>query len=613
LNYWAVSTPWIEEIHLMTDQFTVPQDVSTETREDGTLVLRSAYPLGDVVNTTGEWLHEWAEKSPDAVFIAERDGDGWREVTYKDTLNIVRNLGAWLLSNGYDKKGPVVVMSGNSVDHAMLALATQYIGMASVPVAEQYSLIPGAHDRLLYVIEKVRPGLLFVDDAKRYGDAIAMEALADYDVLASSTEGAPRDVIAMADALKGGDADVDAAHAAVTPETVAKILFTSGSTSNPKGVLTTHKMMCVNQAQLAGVFPGLKAKPPKILDWLPWNHVFGGSHNFNMMLSNGGSIYLDDGKPTDKLFPRTLENLKMHTGTLGFNVPVGFARQVEALKADADLRKDFFTGLDFTFYAGASLPQETWQALEEMAEEVTGNVPLMVSSWGMTETAPATLVVHEKVARSGIIGVPVPGAEIKLIPEDDGRYELRCKGPNIMTGYFEAPEKTAESFDDEGFLITGDAVKFVDPDDYDRGLSFDGRLSEDFKLTSGTWVRAAALRGQLMSALDGLVSDLVITGQDRGSIGGLLFPAEPQNGKPGEIITDAEMVEAVRARLADLAKDATGSSTRVGAALILAEPPSLADHEVTAKGNLNVRKVLARRAALEARIYDDADADVIRV
>ena len=597
----------------MTDQITVPQDVATETREDGTLILQSKHELGAVAKTTGDWLHEWAEKTPDAVFIAEREGEGWREVSYKETLETVRKLGSWLLANGYDKKGPVLIMSGNSIDHAMIALATQYIGMASVPVAEQYSLIPGAHDRLLYVVEKVRPGLLYVDDAGRYAGAVGMKELEGFDILATNTEGAPRGVIAMSDALQGGDADVDAAHAAVTPETIGKILFTSGSTSNPKGVMTTHKMMCVNQAQIAGAFPVLRARPPKILDWLPWNHVFGGSHNFNMMLANGGSIYLDDGKPTDALFPRTLENMKMHTGTLAFNVPVGFARQVEALKADPELRKSFFTGLDFTFYAGASLPQEIWQALGEMAMEVTGKVPLMVSSWGMTETAPATLIVHERVDRSGIIGVPVPGAVIKLIPEDDGRYELRCKGPNIMEGYFEYPEKTAESFDDEGFLITGDAVKFVEPGNANRGLSFDGRISEDFKLTSGTWVRAAALRGQLMTALDGLISDLVITGQDRNSIGVLLFPAVPRNGQTDEIVTDPDLVEAVRARLADLAENATGSSTRIGRALILAEPPSLADHEMTAKGNLNVRKVLARRANLEARIYDDADPDVIRV
>lgn len=597
----------------MTASITVPQDVLTETREDGSLVLRSSHPMGEVARSTGDWLHAWAEKTPDAVFIAERDGPGWREVTFKEALEIVRTLGAWLLANGYDKKGPVVIMSGNSVDHGLLALATQYIGMASVPVAEQYSLIPGAHDRLLYVIEKVRPGLLFVDDAARYSGAVGMEALKGFDILASNPEGAPRDVIPMTEALKGGDADVDAAHAAVTPDTTAKILFTSGSTSNPKGVITTHKMMCVNQTQIADAFPVLRARPPKILDWLPWNHVFGGSHNFNMMLANGGSIYIDDGKPTDKLFPRTLENMKMHTGTLAFNVPIGFARQVEALKADPELRRDFFSGLDFTFYAGASLPQEIWQALGEMATEVTGQVPLMVSSWGMTETAPATLIVHERVERSGIIGVPVPGSEIKLIPDDDARYELRCKGPNIMPGYFEDEEKTKESFDSEGFLITGDAVKFVDAENPDRGLSFDGRISEDFKLTSGTWVRCAALRGQLMTALEGVIGDLVITGQDQSEIGVLLFPAEPANGNPGEIISDPAVIDAVRAGLAALAEDATGSSTRIGRALVLAEPPSLADHEITAKGNLNMRKVLTRRADLVARIYDDADADVIRV
>ncbi|WP_373049991.1 feruloyl-CoA synthase [Thalassovita aquimarina] len=595
------------------DSITVPQEVITETRADGTLVLTSAHPMGAVVDTTGDWLHEWADKTPDAVFIAERDGAGWREVSYAQALETVRNLGAWLLANGYDKKGPVLVMSGNSVDHGLLALAAQYVGMAVVPVAEQYSLIPGAHERLLHIAEKVRPGLLFVDDAARYAQALNMPELAGYDVLASKTDGAPRDVIAIEEALKGGDADVDATHAAVTPDTVAKILFTSGSTSNPKGVITTHRMMCVNQTQIADAFPVLRAKPPKILDWLPWNHVFGGSHNFNMMLANGGAIYIDDGKPTEALFPRSLENMKMHTGTLAFNVPVGFARQVEALRADPELRKAFFTDLDFTFYAGASLPQEIWDALGEMAMEVTGTVPLMVSSWGMTETAPATLLVHERVNRSGIIGVPVPGAVIKLIPDEDGRYELRCKGPNVMPGYFEDPEKTAESFDPEGFLITGDAVKLVDPNDPGRGLTFDGRISEDFKLTSGTWVRVASLRTALMTALEGLIGDLVITGHDRADLGVLLFPAQPAGGAEGDIVTDAALVEEVQERLARLAGTATGSSTRIGKALICAEAPSLKDHEITAKGNLNTRKVLTRRAALVEKLYDDKDGDVIRV
>ncbi len=322
-----------------------------------------------------------------------------------------------------------------------------------------------------------------------------------------------------------------------------------------------------------------------------------------MMLANGGALYIDDGKPTDALFPRSLENMQMHTGTLAFNVLMGFARQVAALRQDADLRRRFYTGLDFTFYAGASLPQDIWDALGDMAREVTGSVPLMVSSWGMTETGPATLITHERVGRSGIVGVPMTGTEIKLIP-DDNRYEVRVKGPNIMPGDFNAPKKAAESFDDEGFLITGDAMKFVNPDDDDRGLSFDGRISDDFKLTSGTWVRVAALRGQLMTALDGLAGDIVITGQDRSELGVLIFPATPMAGENGAV-TDPEFTAKITAALAPLAKATTGSSTRVGRAMVLADPPSLEAHEMTAKGNLNTRKLLQNRAELVARLYAD--------
>lgn len=592
----------------MTDSHIVPQSVIRTRRDDGAVILTSRHALGPVAGTTGDWLHDWAARTPDAVFLAERSGPGWREVRYAEALEQVRALAAWLLDQ--PGQGPVLMISGNSVDHGLLALAAQYVGRANVPVAEQYSLIPGAHDRLLYVVEKVRPSLIWVDDAARYAEALALPQLAGIPVLASRPEGAPRPVIPMARALQGGRADVDAAHAQVTPDTVGKILFTSGSTSNPKGVLTTHRMMCVNQTQIADAFPVLRTEPPKILDWLPWNHVFGGSHNFNMMLANGGALYIDDGKPTDALFPRTLENMQMHTGTLSFNVPVGYARQVAALRADAGLRRRFFTGLHFTFYAGASLPQETWDALGDMAREVTGKVPLMVSSWGMTETAPAVLLTHERITRSGIVGAPLAGTEVKLIPEDEGRYELRVKGPNIMPGYFEDAEKTAAAFDPEGFLITGDAVRFVDEDDPDRGMRFDGRISEDFKLTSGTWVRVAALRGQLMTALDGLAADIVVTGHDRAELGVLIFPASPATGDGA--CADPARMEEVRARLAPLAASATGSSTRVGRAMILTEPPSLEAQEMTAKGNLNTRKVLTRRAGLLARLYDESDPAVIR-
>lgn len=584
------------------------QSVRRDVRDDGAVILTSNHALGPVARSTGAWLDTWASRTPDAVFLAERSGPGWREVTYAQARDMVRALAAWLLDQ--PDQGPVMMISGNSVDHGLLALAAQYVGRPNVPVAEQYALIPGAHERLAYAVDKVRPALVYVDDAARYADALTLPQLAGIPVIASTPAGAPRAVIPMAEALRGGAGDVDAAHAQVTPDTVGKILFTSGSTSNPKGVLTTHRMMCVNQTQIADAFPILRAEPPKLLDWLPWNHVFGGSHNFNMMLAHGGALYIDDGKPTDALFARTLENMQMHVGTLSFNVPMGYARQVAALRADADLRRRFFTGLHFTFYAGASLPQEVWDALGDMAREVTGEVPLMVSSWGMTETAPAVLPTHERITQSGIVGAPLAGTEVKLIPEDEGRYELRVKGPNIMPGYFEDPDKTKAAFDAEGFLITGDAVRFVNQDTPDRGLRFDGRISDDFKLTSGTWVRVATLRGALMTALDGLAADIVITGHDRAELGVLIFPATPATGD-GACADPARMDE-IRARLAPLAAAATGSSTRIARALILTEPPRLEAQEMTAKGNLNTRRVLTRRADLLARLYDDTDPAVIR-
>ena len=592
-----------------------PQRAVVERQADGTLLVTSPRALGPVARTTGDWLDDWALRTPDAVFLAERDGPGWREVTYAQARRLVRALAGWLLAQDLPQGATVAVLSGNSVDHGLLALAAQYVGMASAAVAEQYALIPGAHDRLAHVLEVLNPALIYVDDAERYGEALMLAAAREVPVLATSTRNAPRAVNDIAVAYASGDAGVDAAHAAVTPGTLAKVLFTSGSTSHPKGVTTTHAMMCVNQAQIASAFPLLTHRPPKILDWLPWNHVFGGSHNFNMMLANGGALYIDDGKPTDALFPRTLENMRMHTGTLSFNVPVGYARQLEALRADPALRRDFFDGFEFFFYAGASLPQEVWQGLNELARQELGRVPLMVSSWGMTETAPCCLLVHELVERSGIIGVPVPGVTARLIPEEAGRFELRVKGPNIMPGYFRDAQKSAEVFDAEGYMITGDAVAFVDPGNPDRGLRFDGRISEDFKLTSGTWVRVAALRAAVMTALDGLVADVVITGHDRDELGALLVPALPAGGAEGTVVEDPALLAEVAARMAALATTATGSSSRVGRLLVLGEAPSIADHEITAKGNINTRRLLQRRAALVERLYaaDGADPAVVTV
>lgn len=594
-----------------------PHRTEREDRPDGSIILRSAYPLGSVARRTGDWLHRWAAEAPDRVFLAERSGAGWREESFTVVLEKVRALAAALLARGMGPETPIIVLSGAGVDHGLLALAGQYIGAPIVPVAEQYSLVHGAHNRLRHAVELVRPRMAYVVDAGQYAEALALDMFDGIEIVASRT-GGRSDITAFDDLLKArAGADVDAAYAAVTPDTVGKILMTSGSTSEPKGVLTTHRMMCANQTQIADALPFLRERPPRITDWLPWNHVFGGSHNFNMMLANGGSLYIDDGKPVKGLFERTIENLSLMPGTLSFNVPVGFAMLVSALSGDKALRQRFFEGLDLIFYAGASLPQEVWEGLERMAFEIKGEIPLITSSWGLTETAPAALMQMEPTERSGVVGVPLNGVTVKLVPDPDMRCEVRVKGPNIMPGYFEAPEKTREAFDAEGFLITGDAMIFVDPEDLNRGLRFDGRISEDFKLLTGTWVRAAQLRLDLLSCLAPLAADLVVTGADRDEIGVMIFPNLAELEREGYALdevdgalTDRLLLGDIHRRLAERDREFSGSSTRVSRAIVLSEPASMPEAEMTAKGNLNFRRVLQRRSALLERLYSDGDAAV---
>jgi len=598
----------------------LPHKVSRETRADGSILLRSDYPLGPVARRTGDWLHHWAAEAPDRIFLAERSGAGWRTESYGASLQKVRALAASLLARGLNGDTPILILSGNGVDHGLLSLAGQYAGIPTVPVAEQYSLIHGAHGRLRHAVELVRPAMAYAVDAAQYAEALALDCFQDIEIVASHPHGrlgvTPFETLLQGD----GGVDLDAAFDAVTPDTVAKILMTSGSTSSPKGVLTTQGMMCVNQTQLADAMPMLRQAPPRIVDWLPWNHVFGGSHNFNMMLANGGSFYIDDGKPVPGLFDRTVENLRLTTGTLSFNVPVGYGMLLKALAADDDLRGRFFADLDLIFYAGASLPQDIWQGFEAMAMEIKGEVPLITTSWGLTETAPAVMLQHEPIDRSGVVGVPLPGAEIKLIPDDDMRCEVRVRGPNVMAGYFEAPEKTAAAFDEDGFFLTGDAMVFVDPADPAKGMRFDGRMSEDFKLLTGTWVRAAQLRIDMLACLSPLVSDLVITGADRSEIGVMIFPnmAELKAGGFSTEATDGALSDPallgdIHRRLAERAREISGSSTRVARAIVLADPPSMPDGEMTAKGNLNFRKVLTRRAGHLARLYADSDPCVTKI
>jgi len=597
-------------------------DIRRTDRPDGTILLESNVPQGPVVSQTSDWLHKWGQEANDRVFLAERSGKGWREETYGSTLQKVKALASSLLARGLNKDTPILIMSGNGVDHGLLALAAQYVGVPTVPVAEQYSLIPSALGRLVQVVKLVHPAMVYVSDAAQFAQALGLDELEGMEIVASQTGGVSSTKITLFDDLLRGDDGVDmvSANAAVSPDTVAKILMTSGSTSAPKGVLTTHGMLCTNQTQIADALPFLHDRPPRILDWLPWNHVFGGSHNFNMMLANGGSLYIDGGKPAKGLFEQTLENLSLITGTLSFNVPAGFSMLLNALQKDLSLQQRFFENLDMIFYAGASLPQYVWEGFENLSMKIKGEVPLMTSSWGLTETAPAMMIQQEPTASSGVVGIPMTGTVTKLVPNDENRFEVRVKGPNVMAGYFEDPVKTTEAFDDEGFFITGDAMCFADPDDPNKGLRFDGRISEDFKLLTGTWVRAAQLRLDALAHFGPLASDIVVAGADRHQIGMLVFPNLEEVRNLGFEVTtdngalnDPDLLAVIQNKLEERAGTVFGSSNTVARAIVVSEPASLADGEITAKGNLNFRKVLSERKHLLQRLYDDNDTAVAKL
>ena len=581
-----------------------------EDRADGSVLLTSEWPLGEVARCATDWLEAWAGAAPDRVFIAERSGAGWREVTYAQALEVVRAIASNLADRGMSAKTPILIISGNSVDHALLTLAAHYIGVPTVPVAEQYALIPAAHPVLERAAAMIKPGMVYADDAARYGPALDLSVFDGVEKLVSAH--VPDEATAF-ESMTQSKGDVSSLNAAVGPDTIAKYLLTSGSTSHPKGVLTTQAMMCTNQAQLKAILPFLADHPPILLDWLPWNHVFGGSHNFNLVLSNGGSLYIDNGKPVPALAQHTMDNLRMVSPTIAFNVPVGFAMLRDAMREDTALRQQYFQNLDMLFYAGASLPQDVWADLEDMAREVRGEMPLFNSSWGLTETAPAALIQHEFTHQSGIIGVPLPEVTVKLVPLDEAnRFDVRVKGATITPGYLDDPEKTAEAFDDEGYFITGDAMRLVDPGDVNKGMRFDGRIAEEFKLSTGTWVRAAGLRMEVLGKLKGLAVDVVITGADRREVGVLIIPAasvsEGAMNADGALISDKAAEIAAR-----LKPDASeGSAHAIRRAMVLAEPPSMADGEVTAKGNLNFRKLLLQRKALVDRLYAEADPAVIR-
>jgi len=574
---------------LHTDLQLAPARVDVERRADGTLVLRSPTPLGTYARSAGEWLVAWARREPDRAFLAERRQGAWRRVTYGEALDAVVRIGASLLARGLGPGSPVAILSDNGVDHALVMLGAMHVGVPVAPVSPAYSLQSKDFAKLRAIFDLVEPGLVFADDAASPGAfAPALEAVG-----AGATPLAALLDVADAPARRR----VDAAFAALGPDSVAKLLFTSGSTGAPKGVINTQRMLCASQEGLAAGWPFLESRPPVVVDWLPWSHTFGGNHNFNLVLRNGGTLYVDDGKPAPGLIERTVRNLTEVSPTAYFNVPRGFDLLLPYLETDAALRASFFRELDVLFYAAAALPPNLWARLEALAETERGGRLAMFSAWGATETSPLATQVHFAIDRAGVIGLPIAGCELKLVPAA-GKLEARVRGPNVTPGYLKRPDLTAAAFDDEGFYRTGDAMKLADAEQPERGVVFDGRVAEDFKLTTGTWVHVGALRTRLIAAADPFVQDAVITGHDRDEVGALVFLTAHARTQAPETV-GARLVEALRA----LAEEPGGSSMRPRRVLVLDAPPSLDDGEITDKGYLNQRAILDRRAAEVEELY----------
>lgn len=586
-----------------------PPVVERIDRGNGAFLLRSPQPLAPHARSTGEWLAAWARRAPQRVFLAERAAGGWRTVTYGQALAAARAIGTALIERGLSADRPVVVLSDNGVDHALLALAAQYAGVPYAPISPAYSLLSSDHAKLRAIFALLAPGLVFADDAAKFGKALAAVG-GGFELVASRN--APAGATSFETLLATrADAAIDAAFAAVAPESIAKILFTSGSTGEPKGVINTHRMLTANQQMILQCWPFLQDEPPVIVDWLPWNHTFGANHNFNLVLANGGTLYIDEGKPAPGLIEKTVANLRAVAPNLYFNVPRGFDMLLPFLESDATLAAHFFSRLKVIFYAGAALPQNLWERLQRLAERL-GRRVAMASAWGSTETAPLVTSVHFPIERAGVIGLPAPGTELLFVPNGN-KLEMRVRGPNVTPGYFKRPDLTAAAFDAEGFYKIGDAGGLADPNDPSRGVVFDGRIAEDFKLTSGTWVHVGSLRVRAIAALAPVAQDVVVAGHDRERVGLLVFPNAagcaslcpdlPASTPLAVLINDARVRARVAEGLAALAREGRGSSNYATRALLLAEPPSIDANEITDKGYINQRAVLARRAADVQSLY----------
>jgi feruloyl-CoA synthase len=588
-------------------------DAVVERVADGTIHIRAAQPLGNYHDTLSEPLQRWAREAPERVFLAQRGADDqWRKLSYAEVLDKVQRIGAALLRRGLSAERPIAILSGNDIEHALLALAAMHVGVPYTPVSAAYSLLSSDFGKLRMIMELLTPGLVFAIDGGAFGRAIAAAVPQSAELVVTRNPPADREATLFAN-LRGAEdaAGVAAAQARVSPDTVAKFLFTSGSTGTPKAVINTQRMLCANQAMIAAGFCFIADEPPVVVDWLPWSHTFGSNHNFNMVLTNGGSLYIDDGNPTPPGVPKTARNLREIAPTIYFNVPKGYEALIPHFRADETLRKTFFSRLKVLFYAGAGLNQTTWDDLTQLAIETTGERIVFLSSLGSTETSPLALACSWDFDRAGNIGLPSPGVELKLVP-NEGKLEARLRGPHITPGYWRQDHLTREAFDTEGYYKIGDALKFADPTDPLKGLLFDGRIAEDFKLATGTWASVGPLRARFIDHFAPYVRDVVLAGPDRDEIAALVFPdieacrklaGLGADAKPDAIVADPRVRTTFTDLLAKLAAMSAGSSMRVARAILMAQPPSMDKGEATDKGSINQRAVLNNRAVMVDELY----------
>ena len=568
-----------------------------EHRNDGSVLMRQKEELQSYLPLLADYLDKWAAEAPERTWIARRiEDEQWQPITYAEAHNNARSIGSALLALGLGPDKPLLILSENSLEHALLGIACAYVGVPYAPVSPAYSLRSKGAEKVHAIAQTLQPGAIFADDGDKFADALAVVDTSGQHVI--NARNAVAGALSFDDLLTTTPSEIaDKVRANLTPDTVVKYLFTSGSTGSPKAVINTNRMICSMQAMVRDCFRFLEDQPPVVLDWMPWNHTAAGNKVFYMVLTNGGTYYIDDGRPTPSEFTKTLRNLREISCTWYFTVPIGFDMLISELENDDELARTFYSNLDMLFYAGAGMAQHTWDKLLEHGRRVLGRELLLATGLGSTETAPFALAWTECESTAGNVGVPSRGLTMKLVPVDN-KLEARLKGPSITPGYYGDAVKTAEVFDEEGFYCLGDALRPANPNDFSRGFFFDGRVAENFKLSTGTWVTVGAVRAGLVNAMDGLIRDAVIVGENESQLGALLWLSQSSQEMDKDVLN-----KALAKRLSEAAKSATGSSNRISRATLLIDDPSFDKGELTEKGSLNQRALRSNNAELTAQMY----------